>query len=165
MARKPKLPGAEDFFSTAQNAEEDTDSQKPARKKRGERQPSQKATPVHAATPEQSDLAPDAPASLSGSQQPLSERQLDLAHIGASQTLAPPRALPQPDTEKVTFYVPAQMLQQLEVCRVRLLTEHNIKANRSQIAQAAMAVSIYDPDLIAEALLELARVWAGQSEQ
>jgi hypothetical protein len=28
-----------------------------------------------------------------------------------------------------------------------------------------MAVSIYDPDLIAQALLELARVWAGPSEQ
>ena len=159
MARKPKLPGAEDFFSTAQDAPDADESQKPSRKgKRGKQAP-QKPAPSHAAKPQQAAPAPETPTQLRDSQLPLAEPQLDLARIGAAQTLAPPRALPQPDTEKVTFYVPAQMLQQLEVCRVRLLTEHSIKANRSQIAQAAMALSIYDPQLIAQALLELARLW------
>lgn len=164
MARKPKLPGAEDFFSTAKDAEEGAGSQKPSRKQKGGKRAPQEAAPAQAETPQPESISQQ-PASLAGSEPPPADRQLDLARIGASQTLAPPRTLPQPDTEKVTFYVPAQMLQQLEVCRVRLLTEHGIKANRSQIAQAAMAVSIYDPDLIARALLELARAWAEPSEE
>ena len=163
MARKPKLPGAEDFFSTVKDAEERAELEKPSRKKRGKRA-SEEAQPADTQMPQPEALAQPA-ASLPGSQPLLSERQFDLARIGASQTLAPPQTLPQPDTEKVTFYVPAQMLQQLEVCRVRLLTEHDIKANRSQIAQAAMAISIYNPELIAQALLELARAWGEPAEQ
>ncbi len=163
MARKPKLPGAEDFFSTVKDAEEAAEPQKPSRKRRARRAP-EEAQPAETEMP-QPEVVPQPTASLAGSQPLLSERQLDLARIAASQTLAPPQTLPQPDTEKVTFYVPAQMLQQLEVCRVRLLTEHGIKANRSQIAQAAMAISIYDPELIAQALLELARAWGEPAEE
>ena len=147
MARKPKLPGAEDFFSTAKDAGEETKAQKPSRKKKAATQTPPDAPPAATEAVQPEPVAPPA------------SPQLDLAHIAASQTLEPPRTLPQPDTAKVTFYVPAQMLQQLEICRVRLLTEHNIKANRSQIAQAAMAISIYDPDTIARALVELARAW------
>jgi len=163
VARKPKLPGAEDFFSTVKDAEEAAEPQKPSRKKRGKRA-AEEAQPAETEI-SQPEIVPQPAASLPGSQPLLSERQLDLARIGASQTLAPPQTLPQPDTEKVTFYVPAQMLQQLEVCRVRLLTEHGIKASRSQIAQAAMAISIYDPELIAQVLLELARAWGEPAEE
>ncbi len=49
-----------------------------------------------------------------------------------------PRVIPQIPGEKVTFYVPLDMVKQLEVIKVRLLMEHNLKVTRSQIVEVLL---------------------------
>ena len=49
-----------------------------------------------------------------------------------------PRVVPRIPGEKVTFYVPLDMVKQLEVIKVRLLVEHNLKATRSQIVEVLL---------------------------
>ena len=47
-----------------------------------------------------------------------------------------PRIVPAGVTEKVTFYLPLEQLKQLEVLKLGLLLEHNMKVTRSQIIEA-----------------------------
>ncbi len=158
MPRKPKLPGAADFFKAggAPREAEEPVSLEPDEEAENE---AEEEGPTETSPP------PEARGStrrVAGHDLTAGQVILTPAQLRATQVAAPAHALPQPITEKVTFYVPPQMLQQLEVCRVRLLTERNIKANRSQIAVAAMALCIHDTDLIAETLLQLAEIWQGQ---
>lgn len=178
MARKPQLPGANDFFKTSSgSAKEEVDP--PAK-------PVSRATAKTSTAPrKKADEPASEPAEVVQTQEASTEvlpaviesaaspaalfpvsisPKLDPAYIRAAAKPAPPRAMPQPETEKVTFYVPSQMLQQLEICRVRLLTEHNIKVGRSQIVQAAIALSAHDPKLIAQTLDELAHVWGADDQ-
>jgi len=39
-------------------------------------------------------------------------------------------------TEKVTFYLPIEQIKRLEVLKLELLLEHDLKATRSQIIEA-----------------------------
>jgi len=165
VPKKPKLPGAADFFKatdepdTATPAEEETPAKKP-RKAASDR------AEAGATTAEARPTTPQpAPEATPEGGLRVVQRGLSAGQIQAAETAMPARSLAQPPTEKVTFYVPPQMLQQLEICRVRLLTEHGLKASRSQIAQAAMALSIHDPALIAQTLLQLAEVWDGELEE
>ena len=168
MARRPQLPGADAFFTPASavgapsdSAEADTaPPEKGARStpqatagERTEGRPRREPTPARAGDARQPIQAPDLP---SGN---LHEGLLLIATPGEA-----PRPIPQPPTEKVTFYVPPHMLEQLEVCRVRLLTEHGIKVGRSQITQAALALTLHTPQLLADALMELARIWEEYTE-
>lgn len=163
MARKPQLPGADAFFTPASavgapsdNAEPDGAApEKPAASTpdtrvgdRAEGRPRREATAPRTDDPRQPTGPPHLPRAN------LPEGLLLIATPGEA-----PRPIPQPPTEKVTFYVPPHMLEQLEVCRVRLLTEHGIKVGRSQIAQAALALTLHTPQLLADALTELARIW------
>jgi len=47
-----------------------------------------------------------------------------------------PRVVPAGVTEKVTFYLPLEQLKRLEVLKLELLLEHNLKVTRSQIIEA-----------------------------
>lgn len=149
MARKPDLPGAADFFQSP-------DKSKTATDEIAEEDSSEEKSADTSTSADQSDTE-------SGSQD--SPAKTDNRQEGpAPQTLTPameslstesPRKIEQPPTEKVTFYLPARMLEELEVCRVRLLTEYNLKVNRSQITQAALALTLDRPDLLKDALLQL----------
>ena len=46
------------------------------------------------------------------------------------------RVVPPAVTEKVTFYLPPEQVRQLEVVKLALLLEHNLKVTRSQIMEA-----------------------------
>jgi hypothetical protein len=158
VARKAKLPGAADFFKA--DDEQQVAEQKPAGESKA--QSSRRRGGEGGGV---SSVAGGQPTASRGSGHGLAElhKQLSSGGLAAMQMPAPARSLPQPPTEKITFYVPSQMLQQLEVCRVRLLTEHGLKANRSQIVQAALALTAHDPALVADTLLQLAEVWEEQA--
>jgi len=47
-----------------------------------------------------------------------------------------PRIVPPGVTEKVTFYLPMEQLKRLEAVKLELLLEHNLKVTRSQIIEA-----------------------------
>ena len=47
-----------------------------------------------------------------------------------------PRVVPPGVTEKVTFYLPLEQLKRLEVVKLEMLLEHNMKVTRSQIIEA-----------------------------
>lgn len=168
MARKPQLPGADAFFAPAAGVGASSDNEDPAAvageksalrgaetgvgegaHRRPRAEPAD-GLPVEVSQPVR---PPDLPPTN------LREGLLLIASLGEA-----PRTIPQPPTEKVTFYVPPHMLEQLEVCRVRLLTEHGIKVGRSQITQAALALTLHTPQLLADALTELARIWEEYTE-
>jgi hypothetical protein len=56
--------------------------------------------------------------------------------------------------EKATLYLPHGLLKALEVIRVRLLTEYDIKINRSQIAEAVLAHALTDVEKLEQMLVE-----------
>lgn len=168
MARKPQLPGADAFFTPASSVGAPSDSSQP------DGTPAQNAP---ASTPEttvgeRAERRPRADsASARTDDAPQSMQVPHIAagnlHEGLLSIATPgeaPTPIPQPPTEKVTFYVPPHMLEQLEVCRVRLLTDHGIKVGRSQITQAALALTLHNPQLLADALRELARIWDEYTE-
>lgn len=160
MARKAKLPGAADFFK-ADDEQEPVEAEGPEPGAERKTQSGRRS----GAEGRGGSVAAEATSVGSGSGHGLAELQKQLASGGlaAMQMPAPARSLAQPPTEKITFYVPSQMLQQLEVCRVRLLTEHGLKASRSQIVQAALALTAHDPALVADTLLQLAELWEEQA--
>ncbi len=142
MARKPDLPGAADFFQSGAAKQTEKKSAKGRSSTRDREQETQKPQTPDADGAEGSKTATSAPSdTLTAQMQSLSVK--------------PPQTIEQPPTEKVTFYLPARMLEDLEVCRVRLLTEYKLKVNRSQITQAALALTLNRPELIADALVHL----------
>ena len=101
MAKKPTLPGPEDFFAAERQetvAQQQGEAVKPLDRKTARR-------------PEQSPAsAKDEPA----------------------HTIEPGF------TEKVTFYVAPQILKRLELTRVQLLLDRNLKVSRSQIVEVIL---------------------------
>ncbi len=69
---------------------------------------------------------------------------------------SPPRTVNSGFTEKVTFYLPPNLLKTLELSRVQILLDHNLKANRSQIVQVILEEMIQNTDRIASLLEEYA---------
>ena len=163
MARKPALPGADAFFAPPPGpqqgtrgpaADPGTDATDGGEESAGHGVPEVSSPQTGPQARTGSDAKPESEAFPTPTRAGLHDR---LRLIAASPQ--PARSIPQPPTEKVTFYIPPQMLEQLEVCRVRLLTEHSIKAGRSQIVQAALALTVHDSQLLADALSELAEIW------
>lgn len=142
MARKPDLPGAADFFQSgaAKQGQRETSQKRSA--KPDQNPNAQKSQDAHG------DGAEERGAVGSGAYGTLTPEMESLS-------VEPPQTIQQPPTEKVTFYLPARLLEDLEVCRVRLLTEYKLKVNRSQITQAALALTLNRPELIADALVRL----------
>jgi hypothetical protein len=149
VARKPDLPGAADFFQTPGKAPTATEGA-------AEEKPEHASTRKNRAA-DDSVQQKKTPPSKSEQAEKRGEETLQPTLTPAMDSLStePPQTIEQPPTEKVTFYLPARMLQELEVCRVRLLTEYNLKVNRSQITQAALALTLNKPELIEDALLRL----------
>lgn len=117
MARKPNLPGAEDFFQV-----DDREVKRASRKtvKRANRKPVQK--PMSSELPVEGGLA---------------------------------RTIEPGFTEKVTFYLAPEILKRLELTRVQLLLEHNLKVSRSQIVEVMLEQMVGEAEQIA-GLLESA---------
>ncbi len=55
--------------------------------------------------------------------------------------------------EKVTFYLPHGLVRSLEVMRFRMLMEHDLKVNRSEIAQTVLQQAFEDPETLQAVLL------------
>jgi len=156
VAKKPRLPTASDFFNLDNmEAEPKPNSDSKARQKPATEKSASRQRTVTSGAEQVS----------SGNSTALSPSQLHLQVNLKALSSIPPHTIAQTPTEKVTFYIPPQMLQDIEVCRVRLLTEHNVKVTRSQIAQAALALTSYDPALIHQALLQLDQAAQDVSEE
>ncbi len=69
---------------------------------------------------------------------------------------SPPRTVDSGFTEKVTFYLPPNLLKTLELSRVQVLLDHNLKASRSQVVQVIVEEMIQNTDRIAALLEEYA---------
>lgn len=59
-------------------------------------------------------------------------------------------------TEKVTFYISPELLKRLELTRVQLLLDHNLKVSRSQIVEAILVQGVGDVEQIAGLLASAA---------
>ena len=115
MARKPSLPGPEDFFGSKGG-----ETASPARRK--------------AVKPQNRETVEE-----------------PLAPVGPARD-APARTIEPGFTEKVTFYVPPEILKGLELTRVQLLLEHNLKVSRSQIVEVILGEMVGQVEHIADAL-------------
>lgn len=151
MARKPDLPGAADFFQSSDKSQTTTDEV--ADEDSSEDKSAGTSTSADQLVQDTESGSQDSPAKTDNRQEGPAQQTLTPAM--ESLSTESPRKIEQPPTEKVTFYLPARMLEELEVCRVRLLTEYNLKVNRSQITQAALALTLDRPDLLEDALLQL----------
>jgi hypothetical protein len=70
----------------------------------------------------------------------------------ADQFLLPP--LSDGPLEKVTFYLSQGLLKALEVMRLRMLLEHDVKIARSDVAQLVLARALADPAELQALLLD-----------
>ena len=135
MARKRKLPTAADFFG-GEEAEDKTAEPAPDED-------------ILAKTLDEEEPEEPAPARTRG---PKLTKELLLegsdeefaAAIAAEKAAMAaafeprPRVITSVSGEKVTFYLPMDMVKQLEIIKVRLLVEHNLKVTRSQIVQVLL---------------------------
>ena len=151
MARKKKLPGVADFFGGEEAQEENvpTRAAAPSRavRRAGEKpEAAGSAEDVLAKTMDELGLDMGSGEDDEKSLVERGEEALDAleaairATVKAAQTPAEPRArsLPRRGGEKVTFYLPPDMVKQIEIIKLELLLEHNWKLSRSQIVQALL---------------------------
>ena len=115
MARKPSLPGAQDFFGGS---------------------PTEQTTRAKRRTvkPQHRNTAGKVP-------------ELDRPVQGG-----PARTVEAGLTEKVTFYISSELLKRLELTRVQLLLDQNLKVSRSQIVEAILVQGVGDVEAIASLL-------------
>ena len=130
MARKSKLPRAADFFG-GEEAEE---------KKTPEAEAAEEGDETVRLTEEAIEAAKKA------------EKAVERLRAVEEATRHRPRVVPSIPGEKVTFYLPLDMVKQLEVIKVRLLVEHNLKATRSQIVEVLLEGMGERVEQVAEAL-------------
>ncbi len=138
MPRKAPLPTADDFFRV------------PSR----EPEPAPQPAPAPAESVEEAviETAP-APAVEKRPSRPRKPR----ASRSAASTppdLAPPADSATDAAEKVTFYLPRSLLKSLEVVRVRVLMDHDVKITRSQIAEAVITTALSDVDALQRLVLD-----------
>jgi hypothetical protein len=125
MPKRPKLPGAADFFAMPE-AEPDLDTPEAVVEE----------TPV-AARPSR-----------------VRSSQTHTPVVQAVEPIeAPPLALPPGPTEKVSFYLNPTLLKRLELLKAQLLVEHNLKINRSQIIELLLAEGLQEVEALTEKLL------------
>ncbi len=68
----------------------------------------------------------------------------------------PPRTIEAGFTEKVTFYLPPDLLKRLELTRVQLLLDQDLKVSRSQVVEVILEQMMGDTGQIATLLEERA---------
>ena len=123
MLKRPKLPGAADFFAL----------------EREEPQVATETAPVPTREVEER-RAPRAP-----------ETPQEAAPRTGEE--APPLVLPEGPTAKVTFYLTPSLLKRLELFKAQLLVEQNVKVTRSQIVDLLLEEGLQrSEDLTAELL-------------
>lgn len=115
MARKPKLPGAADFF--AQVAPPKTQEEK-----------RKKVKPHHG----------------NAVRQPKAVRE--------QVAEGPPHSIESGVAEKVTFYISPELLKRLELTKVQLLLERNLKVSRSQIVEVILEQMVAEMEQIGDLL-------------
>jgi len=64
------------------------------------------------------------------------EKALERLHAVEQAAQHRPRVVPAGVTEKVTFYLPGEQIKRLETVKLQFLLEHNLKVSRSQIIEA-----------------------------
>ena len=64
----------------------------------------------------------------------------------------PPRSIESGVTEKVTFYISPELLKRLELTKVQLLLERNLKISRSQIVEAILEQMVGETEQIGDLL-------------
>ncbi len=151
MARKKKLPGAADFFGGEEAQEEKIPTRaaapsRPVRRTAKKPEAARSAEEVLAKTMDELGLDLGSGEDDEKSLVERGEEALDAleaairATVKATQAPAEPRArsLPRRGGEKVTFYLPPDMVKQIEIIKLELLLEHNWKLSRSQIVQALL---------------------------
>ena len=145
MAKKRKLPKADDFFGGVEPEAADEPLAKTVEKK-----------PAAAGGDESVRLTEEAIADARRLAEKIEERggedneqaaaMLDAANkaekaverLRETEEAARhrPRIVPPTVAEKVTFYLPPEQLKRLEVVKLEFLLEHNLKVSRSQIIEA-----------------------------
>jgi hypothetical protein len=157
VRKRPALPTADDFFrmgappSQDTAARDDLEADEPlATSDREEAGPPQ--TP---STESRERISKPTP--LSPPSDVSSTRRRSLGTPDRAASIAPVLTLPglaDGPLEKATLYLPHGLLKALEVIRVRLLTEYDIKINRSQIAEAVLAHALTDVEKLEQMLVE-----------
>ena len=64
----------------------------------------------------------------------------------------PPRSIESGVTEKVTFYISPELLKRLELTKVQLLLERNLKISRSQIVEVILEQMVGETERIGDLL-------------
>ena len=144
MARKRKLPKADDFFGGAEPEVVD----EPLAKMMGE-EPAEEGdegvTVTEEAMAEGRRLVreleelgdehdPQVAAMIEAARN--AEKAVERLRVVEQAVRRRPRIVPPGVTEKVTFYLPLEQLKRLEVLKLECLLEHNLKVTRSQIIEA-----------------------------
>ena len=138
MPRKAPLPTADDFFRVPS------------------REPEPVPQPVEPpAESVDEPIVESAPASVV-EKRPSRRRRPRAARSEASTPppIAPPADSATDAAEKVTFYLPRSLLKSLEVVRVRVLMDHDVKVTRSQIAEAVITTALADVDALQRLVLD-----------
>ena len=145
MARKRKLPKADDFFGGAEPEVVD----EPLAKMMGEEPAAEErdegVTVTEEAMAEGRRLVreleemgdeddPQVAAMIEAARN--AEKAVERLRVVEQAVRHRPRIVPAGVTEKVTFYLPLEQLKRLEVLKLEMLLEHNMKVTRSQIIEA-----------------------------
>ena len=144
MARKRKLPKADDFFGGAEPEVVD----EPLAKTMGD-EPAEEGDEGVTVTEEAmaegrrlvreleemgDDDDPQVAAMIEAARN--AEKAVERLRVVEQAVRRRPRIVPPGVTEKVTFYLPLEQIKRLEVLKLEMLLEHNMKVTRSQIIEA-----------------------------
>ncbi len=132
MPKKPKLPGAADFFALDEaetEAPPEANQQPTAKSHQRTTRPSTRPSKPLPEPPPQPSEAPQ---------------------------FSPPATIPQGATEKVTFYLQPLLLKRLQLLKAQLLMDHNLKVSRSQIVELLLQEGLDSTNTLIKNLLLLA---------
>lgn len=162
MPKRPALPTADEFFRVTSREPEQTANAQPEEESRPRQaealadsgEEAEDLPAPDTGEPEQPPAADTDARPASPPAKPASRRQpRPRSARGAAPLFTLPGATEGP-LEKVTLYLPQGLLKALEVARVRLLTEYDIKVNRSQIAELVLAQALEQMEELERLLAE-----------
>ncbi len=164
MPKRPALPTADEFFRVTSREPEQTAEPEPedettaeARADLASPDDGGEAEDLPVAPPEAAEQLPLADTDLRPEPVPEKRASRHRPRPRPARADVPLFTLPgatEGPLEKVTLYLPQGLLKALEVTRVRLLTEHDVKVNRSQIAELVLARALEDMEELERLLAE-----------
>jgi len=145
VAKKRKLPKADDFFGGAEPEVVDEPLAKTMEEKPAEEGGDEGVTVTEDAMAEGRRLVreleemgdeddPQVAAMIDAARK--TEKAVERLRALEQAARHRPRIVPPGVTEKVTFYLPIEQIKRLEVLKLELLLEHDLKVTRSQIIEA-----------------------------